>query len=256
MKSLVAFIKKEILEQLRLGKITVLGILFVIFGVMNPAIAKLTPWILEIMSDALAESGMTITNVTVTALDSWVQFFKNMPIALIVFVLLQSSIFTKEYSSGTLVLSLTKGLKRFKVVISKSGVLTALWTAAYWLCFGITYGYNAYFWDNAAAKNLVFSVALWWLFGIFVISLMTLFSTLAVSNTGVLIGTGGTAFASYLIGLIPKIGKYTPTFLIGGGSLVYGTAEVNDFTIAIIITSVLSLICFAVSLPLFNKKQL
>lgn len=256
MKSLVAFIKKEVLEQLRLGKITVTGILFIIFGVMNPAIAKLTPWLLEMMSDALAESGMTVTGVTVTALDSWVQFFKNMPIALIAFVLLESSIFTKEYSSGTLVLSLTKGLQRFKVVISKASVLTALWTASYWLCYAVTYGYNAYFWDNAVAKSLGFSVVLWWLFGIFVISLMTLFSTLAVSNTGVLIGTGGTVFASYLIGLIPKAGKYTPTFLTGGSSLIYGAAEVKDFIAAIIITVALSLICFAASLPLFNKKHL
>ena len=38
---------------------------------------------------------------------------------LIAFVLLQSSIFTREYTSGTLTLSLTKGLARYKVVLSK-----------------------------------------------------------------------------------------------------------------------------------------
>ena len=63
MKSLIAFTKKEVTEQIRLGKLMILTILFVLFGVMNPAVAKLTPWLLEIMSDSLAESGMTITGV-------------------------------------------------------------------------------------------------------------------------------------------------------------------------------------------------
>ena len=198
MKSLLAFIKKETMEQFRSGRLMILGILFVLLGVMNPAVAKITPWLLEILADSLAESGMTVTPVTVSAMDSWVQFFKNMPLGLIVFVLLQSSIFTKEYQSGTLVLSLTKGLERFKVVVSKTVVLTVLWTVGYWLCFGITYGYNAYFWDNSVAQNLILSVVCWWLFGVCVISLMILFSTIANSNTGVLVGTGSVVLASYL----------------------------------------------------------
>ena len=72
MRSLIAFVKKEFLEQLRSGKLLILGILFVLFGVMNPAVAKLTPWLLELMSESLAESGMTVGEVTVTAMDSWV----------------------------------------------------------------------------------------------------------------------------------------------------------------------------------------
>ncbi len=256
MKSLIAFIKKETMEQLRSGRLMILGILFVLLGIMNPATAKLTPWLLEIMADSLAESGMTVTNVTVSAMDSWVQFFKNIPLGLIAFVLLQSSIFTKEYSSGTLVLSLTKGLERFKVVISKTTVLTALWTLGYWLCFGITYGYSAYFWDNSVAQNLAFSVVCWWMFGVCVISLMTLFSTIANSNTGVLVGTGSVVLVSYLLGLLPKISKYLPTFLADGNSLIYGVAEEKSYVAAIIVTVGVSLICFVASIPIFNRKQL
>ncbi len=256
MKALFAFIKKETLQQLRSGRLMILGILFVLLGIMNPATAKLTPRLLEIMADSLAESGMTVTNVTVSAMDSWMQFFKNMPLGLIAFILLQSSIFTKEYSSGTLVLSLTKGLERFKVVVSKTTVLTVLWTLGYWLCFGITYGYSAYFWDNSAAQNLVFSAVCWWMFGVCVISLMILFSTIANSNTGVLVGTGSVVLASYLLGLFPKISKYLPTFLADGNSLIYGVAEEKSYVAAIIVTVGVSLICFAVSIPIFNRKQL
>ena len=242
--------------EFRSGKIMILAILFVLFGIMNPAIAKLTPWIFELLADSLAESGMTVTSVTVSAMDSWIQFFKNIPIALIAFVLLQSSIFTKEYGSGTLLLSLTKGLKRCKVVVSKTIVLTLLWTIGYWLCFGITYAYNAYFWDNSVAKNLIFSVICWWLFGIFVISLLVLFSTISNANIGVLLGVGGVVLISYVIGLIPKANQYLPTLLTDGNSLIYGLVETKTYITAIVITVLASFICFIVSVPVFNKKQL
>ena len=256
MKSLFAFIKKECTEQLRSGRLWITLALFVLLGIMNPAVAKLTPWLLEVMAYSLAESGMIVTNVKVSAMDSWVQFFKNMPIGLIAFVLLQGAIFTKEYGSGTLVLSLTKGLERFKVIVSKAGVLAAIWSLGFWLCFGITYLYNSYFWDNSVAENLLLSVVCWWLFGVFVISLMTLFSTISISNTGVLLGTGAIVLISYIVGLLPKANKYLPTLLTDGNSLIYGMAQSKEYIAAIIVTAVATIICFAVSIPIFNKKHL
>ena len=256
MRSLIAFMKKEFTEQLRSGRLMILGLLFVLFGIMNPAIAKLTPWLFETMADSLAESGMIVTDVKVSAMDSWVQFFKNVPMGLVAFILLESSIFTKEYSSGTLVLSLTKGLERYKVIVSKTIVLTVLWSVGYLLCFGITYGYSAYFWDNSVAQNLIFSVVCWWIFGLMVIALMVLFSTVAKSNTSVLLGTGGVVLASYLVGLLPKCSKYLPTFLTDGNSLIYGLAETKAYMPSLIIAIAASITCFAISIPIFNKKQL
>lgn len=256
MKSLIAFIKKEIIEQVRLGRLTVLLILFAALGIMNPAVAKLTPWIFEILSDSLGEMGFNMTLAEVSAMDSWVQFFKNIPIGIIVFVIIYSSIFTKEYSSGTLILSLTKGLKRHNVVISKALVLVVTWTVFYFMCFGITYGYNEYFWDNSIAKNLILSVACWWIFGLFIISLTVFFSTLASSNTVVLCGVGGVAIVSYVVSFIPKINKYLPTLLTDGNSLIYGVKEPQEYVAAIIITLILSIACFVLSVPIFNKKQL
>ena len=256
MKSLFAFIKKECMEQLRSGRLWITLALFVLLGIMNPAVAKLTPWLLEVMADSLAESGMIVTDVKVSAMDSWVQFFKNMPIGLIAFVLLQGAIFTKEYGSGTLVLSLTKGLERYKVVISKAGVQFAIWTVSYWFCFGITYLYNSYFWDNSVAQNLLLSVVCLWLFGVFVISLMTLFSTVSASNTGVLLGVGAIVLVSYIVGLLPKANKYLPTLLTDGNSLIYGIAQSKEYIAAIIVTAIVTIICFAVSIPIFDKKHL
>lgn len=89
--------KKEWIHQFRSGKLLSIGIVFVIVGILSPALAKLTPALMEMLSSS--EGSVTVTIGEVTALDSWVQFFKNIPIALIAFVLVESSIFTKEYMS-------------------------------------------------------------------------------------------------------------------------------------------------------------
>lgn len=256
MKSLIAFTKKEWMEQIRSGRFVILLILFVLFGIMNPAVAKLTPWILEMMAETMEESGMVVTSVTVDALTSWTQFFKNIPMALIVFVLMESGIFTKEYQSGTLVLALTKGLERYKVVLAKTTVLTVFWSVGYWICFGITYGYNAYFWDNGIAQNLLFSVVCWWLFGLFVVTLTVLFSVISEANTGVLLGTGGVVLAVYLLTLLPKTKPFSPALLMGSGALLTGAEDAIAYAKAIIITVVLCAGCIGVSVPIQNKRRI
>ena len=256
MTALLTFMKKDLLEQIRSGKLLILLIVFTLFGIMNPAVAKMTPWLLEIMSESLEQSGMTITPVSVSAMDSWVQFFKNIPMALIVFALMQGGALSGEYKSGTLILSLTKGLERYKVVISKSCLLLGLWSVFYWLCFGITYLYNAYFWDNSIAKNLGFSAICWWIFGIFTISLMILSSTVTSSFSGVLLITGGFVFVSSILGALPKIKDYTPTLLTDGTSLIFDKLQPSDYLPCLGITLALTIICFGASFPVFNKKQL
>ena len=256
MKSFVAFLKKDFLEELRCARLLITTALFVLLGIMNPAVAKLTPWFLEIFSDSLAGSGIVITDIKVSAIDSWVQFFKNIPIGLIAFVLLHASVFTNEYNRGTLVLSLTKGLKRYKVILSKSLLLISVWSVLYWMCFGITYLYNDFYWDNSTVGNIAFSVFCTWLFGMFVISLLVLFSAFLDSTGSVLLGCGGIILLSYIIGFVPKLNKYLPTFLSDGTSLIYGTSGPKSYVVAIIITALLSIFCFLASVVLFRKKQL
>lgn len=256
MKTLLAFMKKEYLEVVRTGKALILILLFVLFGIMNPAIAKLTPWLMEMYADTMAESGLVVTNIQVDAMTSWTQFFKNIPMALIAFVLIFSDIFTKEYKSGTLLLILTKGLSRYKVVLAKTLLLLSLWTFGYGLCFAITYGYNAYFWDNSIADNLFSSAAIWWLFGMWVICLIVLFSSLLQNNAGVSLCTGGTVLVAYLLGIIPKVKAYSPAMLMDTNSLMIGAEGIDTYIKAIVVAAALCILCVAVSFPVLNKKQL
>lgn len=258
MSSLLAFMKKECLETARTGKIIILILLFVLFGIMNPAIAKLTPWIMEMQSETMAESGLNITDIhiQVDAMTSWTQFFKNIPVALIFFVLIFSDIFTKEYRSGTLLLVLTKGLSRYKVVLAKALLLLLLWTLGYGGCFAITYGYNAYFWDNSVANNLFSAAAVWWLFGVWVICLIVLFSSLLRNNAGVALGAGGVVLLAYLLSIIPKAKEYSPAMLMDTSALLIGAEGIDAYIKAVVIAAVSGVICITVSIPVMNKKQL
>lgn len=256
MRQFIAFTKKEILQAARSGKLLILGILFCLFGIMNPAIAKLTPWLFELMAEELAESGVVMNAVTVDALTSWAQFFKNMPIVLMVFLVMFGGHLTEEYQKGTLIHVLTKGLKRHTVMLSKMTVAAALWTAGYWLSFAITWGYNAFFWDNSVARNMGFSVFALYLVGLWLISVIYPASGLLKSTPAVILTVGGAYGVSFILGLFPKVREFAPTYLMNSNDLLLGKIGPADCLFALLLTAALLLLNIAVSVLVFNKKQL
>lgn len=256
MRQFIAFTKKEILEQFRTGKLLLFAVIFCLFGVMNPAIAKLTPWMMEMMSEQLADSGMSVTAVEVNALTSWTQFFKNMPIALIVVLILYSGILTAEYQRGTLINVVTKGMKRWKIFTSKMSVMVVVWTLGCLLSYGITFGYNAFFWDNSAAYHVSTAVACFYLLGLWLISVLGMASVFCRSSGTVMLMVGGIFGISYLLGLFPALKEYLPTFLMDSPSLLAGAGDIWDYGAAAAVTVILIVMQSIISVVVFNKKNL
>lgn len=255
MNGFFAFLKKEFFELSRSGKLMILSFLFILFGIMNPAVAKLTPWILENSADSFGQ-GIIIGEVTVTAMDSWLQFLKNIPMAMIVMLIMFSGTFTGEYSKGTLIPIVTKGLSRNSIVISKTVVMIITWSIGFGMCFGITYGYTAYYWDNSIASNLAFMAFCQWLMGIFLICVLTLFSAFLNSSPQVIMGVGGIYAAMYIFSMFGKIKEYIPTFILDSSSLMTEQSKPDDYFIAILITIALSVLSLLTSLPITHKRQL
>ena len=69
-------------------------------------------------------------------------------------------------------------------------------------------------------------------------------------------GTGGVFFAVYLLSLIPKLKEYMPTELMGGMNLLMKATEPGDYTKALMIAGISMVVCFMISIPLFNKRRL
>ncbi len=256
MRQLIAFTGKEFMELIRTGKLIILMLLFLFFGVMNPAVAKMTPWLMEMMSESLGDAGLTVTEVEVDAMTSWTQFYKNIPIALIIFLLLFSGILTVEYQKGTLVNMITKGMARWGIIASKAIAMLVLWTAGYWMCYGITYAYNAYFWDNGIASHVFFSAACFYLLGIWLVSLILLMSVFFQSGSAAVTASGIVFLLIYLLGLFPDIKEYLPVRLLSSSGLLTGVEELSEYLHAVLITIGLSAMNLVAAVVGFNKRNI
>ena len=251
----ITFTGKELLELCRSGRLLLLVILFTAFGVMNPAIAKLTPWLLQTMSDSLEASGITVTEVTVTAMDSWVQFFKNMPMAMLVVLVMFGGIFTSEYSRGTLIPLLAKGLSRNAVTAAKTFTLLLVWSAGYWLSYGITYAYTDFYWDNSTVKNYAFAAFALWLIGVTLLCCVVFFSSFANSAVQVLSGVGVVYIVMSLLGMVGTISDYLPSYLMQSGELLTGQASPEDYFTAVWIAAGASAVLLAAQIPIVAKRR-
>lgn len=254
-KNYFTFMGKELLELRRSGRLLLLTVLFTAFGVMNPATAKLTPWLLQTMSDSLEASGITVTEYTVTAMDSWVQFFKNMPMAMLAALVMFGGIFTSEYSKGTLIPLLAKGLRRNAVSAAKTSIMLLVWSIGYFLSYGITFVYSDYYWDNSAVKNYAFAAFGLWLFGVLLLCCVTFFSSFANSAAQVLLGVGAVYIALHLLGMVGTVSEYLPSHLTQSGELLTGQANPSDYTSAVCVTAVSSLVLLIASVPITSKRR-
>lgn len=256
MKQFVAFFNKECLELMRNSKLFILTIIFIFYGIMGPAVAKLTPWIMEMTEETMADTGVIITSVKVDAMSSWSQFFKNISIVLIAFLVIFSGTLTNEYQKGTLINMVTKGLSRWKALISKLLVMFISWTLLYWLSFFITYGYSEYYWDNSVTKNLYFGAFCLYIMGAWLISLLMLAQVLVFTNISALLITGCGFGIFYMIGMLSKLKEYMPTTLSGAVELLSGVGSVGDYKSAIIVSLLVTVINISTSVVLFNRKSL
>ena len=255
MKQLSLLLQKEMTELIRTKKAMILLIVFAIFGILNPALAKLTPWMLQLMGESLADQGITIGHITVDALTAWTQYFKNMMMEHILILAMFSGIFAQEYQSGTLINLLTKGVSRAKVALSKLLATLIAWTVCYWLTFFITLGYSAYFWDNALSTGIWLATFGAYLLGVWLLTLEMAFASALSSGMEALLCTGGVFALVSALSMLPTLARFLPTRLGEGLALLTGGLTTADFLPALLTALALSVIHSALCLWGIRKKQ-
>jgi ABC-2 type transport system permease protein len=254
MRNYSAFLKKEFFEYTKTYKLLIMLMVFTVFGITNPLIAKLLP---EILGSLMTDS-ITMTLPEATAFDAWTQFFKNATqMGLIVMAILFSSVLSSELSKGTLINMLTKGLSRTAVIFSKYTCMVLVWTISIALCFGLTYGYTVYLFPADLTVNLLFSTFCLWLFGVFLLAVLLLAATLTKSNYRCLLITGASVVICVLVNIIPAAHKYNPISLATDNlGLITNSIEVSSLYCTIWVSCLLSLVFLAISVLIFRKKQL
>ncbi|MGB4587636.1 MAG: ABC transporter permease subunit [Clostridiaceae bacterium] len=254
MRAYLSFTKKEFLGNLRTYKLLIMFLVFLLFGMLGPITAKLTPKLLE----SLITDGITITLPEPSAFDSWAQFFKNVSqLGLFIVVILFSGMMANEYSHGTLINVLTKGLKRSTVILSKFTAASMIWTGSYLVCFLMSYFYTEYFWPEDKILNLSYSVFYLWMFGILLIALIILGGVIFRNSYGCLLFTGGFIVFLYILNIVPKIQKYNPVALISTNmALLKGESLYMDVIPSLVVSIAIIFLSIAIAIGIFNKKQI
>lgn len=253
MKNILTLIKKDLIESIRSYKLLILSLVFLLFGFLNPLTAKILP---DIMPQLLPDN-MPIVLPPATPIDAWTQFFKNMTgMLMILFFILYSGTLTNEFSKGTVIPLLTKGLKRQVVILAKWGHLVLQWTFLFAINLAASWLYTILLLPGAL-DHLFISALFLWFYGIWLISLLILFSVLFFNIYGVLIGLGGASMLLSLISIASFTQPYSPYRLVADNlMLITNELQFNDFVISLLITAVLIPILLFISTKLLNKKAL
>ncbi|MGM0173742.1 ABC transporter permease [Enterococcus sp. DIV0800] len=254
MRNLIYFTKKELFESWRTYRLLILLIVFLILGLMNPLMAKLTP---EIFKMTIGKS-LAQTIPEPTSLDSWTQFYKNMTqIGLVVFALMFSGTVSNEVNQGTLINLVTKGLHRWTVIIGKLISLIFQWSLCLVLSFLITWAYTLYYFPDDKSPYLLQAVFPLWLFGMLLMGLVLFASTVARNSYEGLLITGGGVVILGLLNLFDQVKKYNPISLTTENLDFLQKAELfQDYLSAMIISCLLFVLLIILSILLFNKKRL
>lgn len=255
MNQISALFFKELIESWRNFKSIAILIVFIIIGVLSPFTALIMPDILDMV---MKDSGITAEIPESTALDSYTQFFTNMnQLGLVIFIIVFGSILTHEFNRSTLVNLVTKGLKRTNVIVVKSTFLICIWTVGYAASALVTYAYTLYYWDETV-DHLLLSLAMTWIYGVFIISLIMLASTLFTNSfIAVLFSVVTVVVAMVMAGIHPDAAGYLPQYLIGNNvDLLAGNIETGDVLWPSIVTVAVSLVLFTLAVLRFKKVQM
>ncbi|MGG5318313.1 ABC transporter permease [Enterococcus sp. AZ072] len=254
MRAMIYFTKKEFLESWRTSKLWILAIVFLIFGVMNPLMAKFLPEIIKsTMGEAIAGAIPAPTSI-----DSWTQFYKNISqMGLVVMVLLANGTISQEVSRGTLVNLVTKGLNRTSVVLSKAIFLMVQWTFCISIAFFVTWGYTLYYFPDNKSPHVWFAVFPMWLFGILLVGVILAASAASRNSYEGLLMVGGFVVILFILQIFDKAKEYNPLSLITENmTVLQKSSELEFYLPAMIISTVLFLSFVGCGILILNRKKL
>ncbi|KRK78590.1 ABC transporter permease [Companilactobacillus nodensis] len=248
------FIRKELLESWRSYHLLIIAVVFVIFGIEGPLMAKLTPEILKMASG----SGMTIKMTDPTSLDSWQQYYKNMTqIGIYVLAVIFSGTISGEVSRGTLINLVTKGLPRYSVVLAKYIVAYFQWCLALVTAFFINWVYTAYYFSDNKSPNVLTGLWPLLIFGSMFVAVTIFGSALGKSNyLGFLTAVVAFIFLT-LLNLFKDVKRYNPISLVTDNmSLVKGTEKISHIMPAVWITILSAVVLVYLAVLLLKHKKL
>ncbi|GGB06987.1 ABC transporter permease [Macrococcus hajekii] len=254
MKILMVMLRKEWMECLRTYKVVSVLAIMVFIAIMSPLTALMMP---DIIKNSLPDLADKVTIPEATYFHSYTQFFKNMnQIGLILMILIFGGTLTAEFSKGTLLILLTKGLSRKYVVLSKWLMAVLLWSMAYIFSIVVHYMYTNYYFEPLGQQRWI-SYGMVWQFGVVLLSVIILASVVTKSYMGVLISILVLVVGLFLLNLNQHIADYSPLYLIQNNmNMITGEIHITDIYQAVIVSVTVIITSITSSIIVFNKSSI
>jgi ABC-2 type transport system permease protein len=222
MTTFAVLVKKELREQVRTHRLTVMVAVFLLFGLISPLTAKMLPELLK-----MAGEGMVPQLPTPTSLDALDQYLKNLTqMGLLAIILTAMGTIARERERGTAAMTLCKPVSRAAFVVSKFVAHGLVLAAAMAVGALACYYYVAIIWTPYDAAAFLASNGLLGLYLLVVLGLTLLASALFKRQ----LAAGGVAMGIFIllsiVGGVPRVGDYTPGMLLGWSrGLIAGTGD-------------------------------
>jgi ABC-2 type transport system permease protein len=253
MNAFIVFFKKEVKEHIRSYRLLILGIVFVIFGMMSPATARFMPELMKSLGN-----GIEIKMPPVTVLDSYLQFFKNInSMGIIILLLMFAGLVVDEKTKGSAATILTKHISRTAFLMAKYAAAALLWTVVYWAGALVCQGYTLWLFPDGSASNLVIAFGAYWVFGLLLLA-FTLFASAAMPSHGLATLGAFVGWGVLIVSMIPaRIAEYSPAVL-GSNNLqmITGTLGTDDLLWPLAIAVVLIAALLYGGASLLKKQEL
>lgn len=218
-------LRKELLEQWRTYKLLIVAAVLVVFGLISPLLAKLTPELLKAVPNLPPELALVIPAPTLA--DAVAQYVKNMSqFGILLALLMSMGSVAQEKERGTAAMMLTRPVSRETFLLAKFTALALIFAASLVLAaLGCWYYtlllFQALDWIPFLALNGLMLVVF-----LDYIAMTLLCSTLARSQAA----AAGLAFCGLVLlgglGALPRIGDYLPGRLFSWGTaLLIGKAD-------------------------------
>lgn len=209
-------LRKELLEQVRSYRMLVVLVVFLLFGLLSPVLAKLTPELFKLMpgGDTLA-----LLIPPPTAADAVAQYLKNLSqFGIILALLLGMGAVAQEKTQGTAALILTKPMPRSSFLLAKFGALKLTFAVGILFAAAAGYYYTLFLFEPLSLTGWLALNAFLFLFLLVHVALTLLCSTLVRSQAA----AGALAFAEMavlgILASLPGVGDYLPAQLLTWGA--------------------------------------
>jgi ABC-2 type transport system permease protein len=246
-------LRKELLEQVRTWRLVVVVIVFAIFGIGSPALARYTPELVK----ALAGSQFSIQVPTPTVTDAVVQFLKNLgQTGILAAVLLSMGSVATEKERGTAALLLTKPASRGAFLSAKL-VAIAITLGVGIVAAGIAgYAYTALLFSAPSVAGYAAMCGLLLLSLVAYASLTFLGSTLVRSPLPAAgIGVGAMVVLA-IISALPTIGPNAPANLSGPATALAVGKTPDPLLWPVMTTVCLIVVAYLLAWLAFRRQEL